>query len=636
MVVYKVMFYKGMISMKHKNIWDAYCANKIDRTVWEKLSCQLKENGHYEEAVLFDVLLLNYKEEQEDNITITLPNTERAREYMRLGLVHVSHTPLNIEIIDAKGESAGKYYCSGIGKFLPGELLSSAEYRYFNGVFNQGDFLNVTAQRIEDLDRAETYFPFRYDNIPFDVMRAKKVRKLSQSCGGKIIVLPVAGTVANQGVKISNGKEERTFILGKYEFRMIRLNENVGLSSEFDFLCGEPIVLEHSNSRHKLVLNILLDSLSYAALAQREFQDIPNIMKFFKRGIIFENAYCPAEYTFPSLNCMSTGMYMHNSGIIDERIYAPYSGKVKTISEQMKAQGYYCVNVMGGGRGVMTGSMNGFDRHIINPYLNDYTHEGVRRTIDHLEAFNECDNYLLLHINDAHPVGADAQLSLPTQTKTNWLEIGGEQISNTASVRLASKDFYLRESSYMVQRMDEELGILFNYLETHYDENEYVVNVFSDHGASIFTNENYLFKETQCHVAMMCRGAGISAMTNSYELINGLDLYAIMAKECGFLDDVSKTDANLPEIFGGQAREIVYSNSIFPGQSYKLCMRTKDFECRVESKEPVKPNGTWSLDGCKFEIYRRDEKHELLNDKELEIYFRDKMLCFLGMAPNSL
>lgn len=616
--------------MKKRDIWESYCANKINRKVWHELSQQLKANGHMDEAILFDVLRLNYDEEAKNNLSIEVPNSDVAKEYMRLALINVSHTPLNIEVFDETGAFIGKHYQSGMGKFLPGESLSSSEYRYYNGVYNQGDFLDYTAQRIEALDKIKTFFPFRYDNIPFDIMRAKIVRDIDLSCEDKILILPLAGTVEKQGVKISDGNEERIFILGKYEFRMIRISESVNISSEFDFICGKSIVLEHSEKRHKLVLNILLDSLSYAALAQRNFQDVPNMMRFFEDGVIFENAYCPAEYTFPSLNCMSTGMYMHHSGIIDERIYAPYSGRAKTISELMKEKGYYCVNIMGGGRGVMTGTMNGFDRHIINPYLNDYTREGVRRTIDHLEAFNECDNYLLLHINDPHPFAANAQLSLPTQTKTPWQDIGGEQINNTASVRLANREFYIREISHIVQRMDEELSLLFNYIESHYREDEYVINVFSDHGSSIFTSENYYFKETQSHVAMMCRGAGIPKRIHAHELVNGLDLYAIMARECGFPEEVGKTDANIPQTLGGKKRDIVYSNSIFPGQTYKLCMRTQHYECRVESKEPVRPDGTWDMDDCSFEIYSRDEERRPISDRQIEEYFRKKVDEFLG------
>ncbi len=615
--------------MRKRNVWEEYCANKIDRKNWQDLSQQLKTNGYNDESVLFDILRLNYDEEAKNNLSINVPNTEIAKEYMRLGLINVSHTPLNIDVYD-NGKFIGKHYQSGIGKFLPGEKLSTAEYRYYNGVYNQGDFLDYTAKRIEALDKEKTFFPFRYDNIPFDVMRAKIVRDMDMKCGNKTIILPLAGTVEKQGVKITDGNDERIFILGKYEFRMIRLNKSVNISSEFDFVCGKPIVLEHSEKRHKLVLNILLDSLAYAALAQRNFQDVPNMMRFFQKGVIFENAYSPAEYTFPSLNCMSTGMYMHHSGIIDERIYAPYSGKAKTISELMHEQGYYCVNIMGGGRGVMTGAMNGFDRHIINPYLNDYTREGVRRTIDHLEAFDECDNYLLVHINDPHPFAANAQLSLPTQTKIPWQEIGGEQVSNTASVRLANRAFYIREISHIVQRMDEELSVLFHYIESHYQDDEYVINIFSDHGSSVFSSEDYLLKETQSHVAMMSRGAGVPQGIHSEELVNGLDLYAIMAKECGFSAEVNKTDANIPKALGGQEREIVYSNSIFPGQTYKLCMRTQHYECRVESKDPVFPNGTWDMKDYSMMVYSRDEEHRPIYDRAIEEYFQRKLAEFLG------
>ena len=80
----------------------------------------------------------------------------------------------------------------------------------------------------------------------------------------------------------------------------------------------------------------------------------------------------------------------------------PLDVRYKTISEQMKAQGYYCVNIMGGGDAIYNGAVRGYDRFVTNQY-SLLAYNGVERAIQQLEAFSECDQFLFLHLMDAHP-----------------------------------------------------------------------------------------------------------------------------------------------------------------------------------------------------------------------------------------
>ena len=79
-------------------------------------------------------------------------------------------------------------------------------------------------------------------------------------------------------------------------------------------------------------------------------------------------------------------------------------------------------------------------------------------------------------------------------------------------------------------------------------------------------------------------------------------------------------DGNLPAALGGKERECVFSNSMFPGQTYKLCVRTKLYECYLESREPVDEDGTVDLSGARMEIRLR-ESGTPVRDPVLERYF---------------
>lgn len=103
----------------------------------------------------------------------------------------------------------------------------------------------------------------------------------------------------------------------------------------------------------------------------------------------------------------------------------------------------------------------------------------------------------------------------------------------------------------------------------------------------------------------------------------------MMAKECGFAEFISGTDANLPKALGGQEQEIVYSNSIFPGQTYKLCMRTQAYECRLETKQEVSQEGRINIDDFTLQVYTRDKEHRVVDDTDVKEYFLDKAAEFL-------
>lgn len=611
----------------------AYKFNKYRRETWKVLAESLLANGCEEEAIFYGVLLANNGDQSIAHAytPATFTASQRAREYSHLGMINVSHCPLLADCLDEKGRPVGVYEKSCIGDFLPGELFSPAVYRYYVGVYNSEDFKDFTAGKIRRLDRfdEENYNKYHYDNIPFDIMRGKKVEKIEADYGQKTVILPLAGTATRQIAHLSDGQRQMKVLLGQYEFSLLRCQGRMEVSSRQDMVAGEPILLEHQPHRHKLVLNILLDGLSWSAMAQWDFHHIPNLCRFFAKGLIFEEAFSPSEYTFTSLNSMAAGRYMHHLGVIDEAIYAPIDHDIKTISEQMKAQGYYCVNIAGDGRCVMPETMRGFDRLIIYPYLKNSACVGVRRTIDHLEAFSECDNYVFLHISDPHPYGTTVAPAMPVQTKNPWYDIAFDIELDKPALRLESSTLYRKDNLYMIERMDAELGLLFDYLEKHYQDDEYVVNVFSDHGVSIYTDEEYFFKDTQCHVAMMCRGAGIPQGTRSKELVNGIDLYAIMSKECGFGADIATTDANLPAAMGGKERAIIYSQSIFPGQTYKLCMRTKVYECRLETKAVVSPDCVVDIDDFELAIYTRDEEHRPVKEQTVRDYFLEQAADFL-------
>ena len=58
---------------------------------------------------------------------------------------------------------------------------------------------------------------------------------------------------------------------------------------------------------------------------------------------------------------------------------------------------------------------------------------------------------------------------------------------------------------------------------------------------------------------------------------------------------------------------MVVSQSIFPGQTRKICLRTEDYACRIETEHVTEKDGTAVLAPYALHVYRRvgDEDEEV-------------------------
>ena len=470
--------------------------------------------------------------------------------------------------------------------------------------------------------KAEEYDLPIYNDFPFDLMKAEECSDIHvEPVDGIPVLLPIAAKVAQQCLRFSNEFMDHTRRLSKAEFNFYRIEEPITVRSELPFIVGAPIVLQHSPQRRKIVLNILADGLSWREMCWENYELVPNIARFFGKGVIFDNCFSTSEYTYPALSSIETGLYQHHTQIAAPGKPFAMPSNCVTISEQMKALGYYCVNIQGDAEGVYNGTTRGFDRLIVNHWISRVS-DGVERTIRHLEAFEECDNFLLMHFEDAHPYNADMSTPVGAQTHLPLVDALQEQ-DTAASVFLKPNPLSQYVNRSEIRAMDRQLGYLFDYLTTNYEDDEYIVLLYSDHGTSVHARSPYLMSEEQTGAALMARGAGVPALGRVDELTSSVDIYKILGKLAGYPIDAAHLDGNLPEAFGGQRREYTVSNSIYPGQTYKICVRTEQHAFHLETEEFAQEDGTISLDRYTYHIHERSESYREVFDDALARYFMD-------------
>ena len=506
-----------------------------------------------------------------------------------------------------------------VGEYLP---LTPPEGSALHWVAAYVDnaFLSDPSRVIEKMRHTDVFVDRMQRDYPFCLQKAQEVRGrvTIEVPEGAEVILPIAGTEPLQELTITTETQPpASAYLGKWAFSQFRLTGTTEITPASDavYAVGTPIRLGHSPARRKLVLNILIDGLAWN-IARTHFPDaLPNIARFFARGTIFDQHFSTSECTYPSLPVIETGRYPIHTQVFNERNSHELPLDMMTLSECMTDLGYYAAAPMGAADPIYSGTLRGYDQ-LNTTGWKLLSAEAVDRTIMQLEAFDETDQFLHLHVADVHPWNAKGFKFHPAvETHLPLSERLFDTDEHIASVRLPKLKIYQEQFWRSLRRADRNLAQLLTYIEEHYAEEEYLVSVYSDHGNSIFSapvnGVMDVIAENSTRALWMMRGAGVPEGRIVDELTSSADLYPTLGALCGFpaAEDI---DGNLPAVFGGKERDAVYSMSMFPGQTYKLAVRTHDFALRLETQEKVDEDGTVNFADARVGIYPRT--HELEED----------------------
>ena len=532
-----------------------------------------------------------------------------------------------------------------LGEDLP-LTMPAGSARFWSALYTENAFLSDHSRLMEDLRHQESFIGYGHRDFLFDLQKATEVRGTAkiELPPGEEAILPIAGTVINQPLSVTTeslGTKEA--YLGKWAFSFFRFSESATLHASADapYAVGTPIRLGHSPQRRKLVLNLFVDGLSWAAARPYAATHLPHVMRFFSRGVIFDQHFSTSEYTLPAHPAIETGYYPHHTQIFNEKAGYELPLHMTTISEQMKAQGYYCAAPLASTHGVSHGVMRGFDRLIATGWTLNAVN-AVDSAIRHLKAFDEADLFLFLHINDAHPYDAlDFKFDTAVETHIPLAERIFNQKTPAAAVRLPSLHIHQEQYLERIRQVDRSLGQLLSYLEQHFNEDEYLVNLYSDHGVSIFNRNNTgavdVISENSTCAAWMMRGAGVPEGIVVHDLTSTVDIYPTLGHLCGFPvnDDI---DGRLPAVFGGTPRDAAYSMSMFPGQTYKLAVRNHKHVLRLETREVLDEDGTVDFTDARVGIYPRGhelDEDDVVDGVELRDFFYPRARDFVREIANN-
>ena len=524
------------------------------------------------------------------------------------------------------------------GEFLPAHPHITPPL--YVGVYAEQGFHGAKAWQLNALRNAYGIAYFGAGDFIFDLMRCQRTDGAAriEIPEGAEAVLPVIGTVLPalgirppQRLRVRTSTVDTAGWLNVATPNFFRLNEKTELSSEQDFLVGQPIPIRRDTDRPRLVLNILADALPWQVLRENFAEEMPRTARFFAEGLIFDQHFSVAEYTTPSFASIETGMYPHHSQLFNNKISLPLREEYVTLSERMRDLGYITSNLMDVGEGIYTGAARGYDRFITSAY-RQANYEAVARVIRHLDGLGDAHNFILIHSSDVHPWPSPSfQYPTAAQARLPLAARMTEPIEPIPSPYLLPSPLNQEAYRLGIRDLDRSLGVLFDYLEKHYNPEEYIVNLYSDHGVSIFSPHPYIVDPYLTGASWMMRGAGIPRGVYTDELTSPVDIYPTLGHLLGFPVD-KYIDGVLPRAFGGQGRNITFSNSHFPTKPYFLAARSATHTFCVETEEAVAVDGTVDIAKAKTAFYPRahecEEGYET-DSPELRAFFYPPVREFL-------
>lgn len=590
----------------------AYAERRVNPLLWRVLQKCYAAQGDGVHALCFAGMNCALYEAP---VEVPLPRAELARalEVLSLSLHDKGMAPVTDAYLTMTEQGLQRSWGAYVGEFVPSYREPHEGWRLWAGAYNEVECNNGKGVLWQTIKQVEPVLMSDGGDLMAELIPARRV---TQPVAIKVplqktYVVPVAGELPSQPVYFTEAGGVRQRVdLGQLCYQFFRLTHDTRIESGQPFMLGRPVVLGHAPQRRKVVLNIFLDALSWQAVRERHYELVPNMMRFFAQGVIFDQMYATSEFTYPAYPSIATGRYPQHTQLFNEHLTVPLAAEVPTLVEQLKAQGYYCTRVAGDGSDVYVDLARGFDRLLVN--RGDLPiYKAVERAIQQMQAFGECDQYISLYALDCHPWDPRTlQLPLAVQVQTPLAEfIQGEQEA-ADSAHMTRTALQLRWNEQGIRDTDRVLGELFQYLEAHYSPDEYLVSVFSDHGTSIYDEKYYMLSGYHTNAAFMLRGAGVPALGHVDELVSAVDIYPALGHLLG-LPVPEDIDGNLPAALGGQARTYVASTSIYPGQTYKLCLRTATQECRLEARHFTDEDGRCDLRGAGIEVYDRQTGQQL-------------------------
>lgn len=418
------------------------------------------------------------------------------------------------------------------------------------------------------------------------------------------VLLPVAPAQpdADLNIMMDSGEGFHKMHLYPNHFNYYRVSENFRITSEHKFTVGEPVHLTQKDSLKKLVLSFFIDGLSWQLIREEGLEKVmPNTWRFFSKGLICDNFFTTSDWTYPSLPSFVTGYPVPEHMMIHPKIYRPLPDEGEQLFAAMKEAGYYTAMFNCDPR---TSSIYGYTKHI-DRYVTQHpvcykAKQVMSDAVEHIHAFRETNQYLWITIADLHDIADEVELSLDTVAQINITQQKSHEKSATSIKQKYSAD---KRVAYIqaLQAIDLQFSALYQYIEDHFAEDDFVVTMFGDHG------QTYLIPPGGHHLSRYHSNPGFFVRGSvpckrSSEYISATDYSHILCELAG-IGAFQSPDGKLPKVFGGTGeREFTITETIHPGDPYMAAFHAPTHTFYYTSEHVLTPDARLEQGAYKIQL----------------------------------
>lgn len=461
------------------------------------------------------------------------------------------------------------------------ERLFVARYaNWMSGVYQECDFGDALREKLEIVREACRGREYSYD-------------------GEQTALLPICSLGAENHLSFENGGEDIPVMqIFPKHFNYFRVEGKTNVRADSEIILGKPVILQRAAGRKRLVLSIFVDGLSQVFLDAGFEEYMPETYRFFKKGVFCKNCYSTADWTYPSLASVITGLEIPGHMMIHGELIAKLPPDRKLFSQCFQDAGYYTAKVDGDWRATPGyGYHRGFDRIVFqNQHMGMQVDRVVTDALDQIETMKETSQFVWMSMGDLHDIADGLDLPAAVQAK---IPLSCRVAEDGGATSVKQRYSEAKQVAYREQarRVDRELGRLYRFLEQEYREEEMVVGLFADHGQGFMVKEDeHFLSDGRSKVAMMFRSNYMPG-SECKEYMNIADYMPILATLAGAGFDEDSIDGKVPAFFGGtHPREYVITETIHPGDPYYAVLHGKDYYFYFTSDAIMGNDGRIALD----------------------------------------
>ncbi|TKI72837.1 DUF229 domain-containing protein [Lysinibacillus mangiferihumi] len=388
--------------------------------------------------------------------------------------------------------------------------------------------------------------------------------------------------------------------LDKNHYHYLRFDEpgQYKIVTDTPIFVGNVLSLENEPQKVKLAINIFIDGLSGAFLKEHMEEYMPRTAEYFKKGFINTNCYTTGDWTYPSVSSLLTGKTTLNHARHHPTNFFDFTKYNRIFFEDIRENGYITGQFNNNWRMTPTyGYSEGMDRLVYQNFLGGFAAgEVLSEAIEHIETFKNASQYLWISLTDLHDVADEINDNFMSQANTHS-QYFQEKKKGVTSVQSKYDENKIERYIQEMKRLDLHLSMLYNYLNTNYRLDEIVLMLFSDHGQTYFSEEEFLLHEYRTNIPFMAVGKNVPQKTSN-ELCSIVDIFPTLLQILGIGNDGN--EGKVLKDFDGEGRKYVITETIHPNQPYLVTLKTEDVEYRFKTIDNVDGNCRVDLEHFDF------------------------------------